>query len=254
MLARSDDAIVLPLIVLGIIVALFGWAGVLWLRERIWPRQVGRRLQRFVGRPLDKLEIHEKNYPGYDLASINLALTSLQEEVCDAAVAVGALGHALHDVISGGPTSYAYKQKPTKENYERLPVDVEREESFVANGLWFFTLRPGASGRGERVALHLSYRKGSAVHDEDFETKATKGSSLSVTVACASRAVADLLFNEIEARRKRLSIYRGKVVDPVMDGGGIQALGFRKIKPVGEQDLVLPDSVKSLVQRSVVGF
>ena len=39
-----------------------------------------------------------------------------------------------------------------------------------------------------------------------------------------------------------------------MDGGGISALGFRRIKPVGEADLVLPESVKSLVLRSVVGF
>jgi hypothetical protein len=250
---------VVPILLFSAIALAVLWATLLWLRERMNPKQIGRRLRRFVGLPLDKLEIHEKTYPGYDLASVNLALASFHDERCTSAEAAGALTHPLRALVSSLPTTYAYKEKPTKPTYERMPVDVEREESFISNCLWLVALSPGGEKPGgasprERLALHLSFNKGAPVYDEDFEVKASKGSSLSLTVACRSRATADLIFNEIEARRKRLSIYRGKVVDPVMDGGGISALGFRRIKPVGEADLVLPESVKSLVMRSVVGF
>jgi len=254
MLARSDDTFVIPIIFGSAVALALLWGGAVWARERMYPKQIGRRLSRFFRLPLDKLEIHEKTYPGYDLASVNLALTSFHDERCESATAAGALTHPLRGLVSSLPTTFAYKEKPTKPTYERMPVDVEREESFVSNCLWLMALRPGGGSPGERLALHLSFNKGAPVYDEDFEVKASKGSTLMLTVACRSRATADLIFNEVESRRKRLSIYRGKVVDPVMDGGGISALGFRRIKPVGEADLVLPESVKSLVLRSVVGF
>src|SRR5205823_5565827 len=65
---------------------------------------------------------------------------------------------------------------------------------------------------------------------------------------------ADRFFAEVEERRRRSSIYRGKVIDPALHGGFIHAIGFRAIKQVREQDLVLPDAVKRLIDRAVVGF
>src|SRR5439155_14264200 len=50
------------------------------------------------------------------------------------------------------------------------------------------------------------------------------------------------------------SIYRGKVIDPEVSTGGIHSIGFRSIKRVDEQSLVLPDSVKQLIRSAIVGF
>src|SRR5215212_9300563 len=125
MLARSDDVIIVPILLFSAIALALLWAGAVSVREWMNPKQIGRRLRKFVLLPLDKLEIHEKTYPGYDLASVNLALASFQEDCCAGAVAVGAVSHSLHDIVSGGPNAYAYKQKATKPTYERLPVDVD---------------------------------------------------------------------------------------------------------------------------------
>src|SRR5262249_25973451 len=59
---------------------------------------------------------------------------------------------------------------------------------------------------------------------------------------------------DLDHRRKRLSIYRGKVVSPALVSSAIVALGFRAIKRVGEDDLVLPDAVRALIDRAIVGF
>src|SRR5262249_14495704 len=75
-----------------------------------------------------------------------------------------------------------------------------------------------------------------------------------VSIACRSREVADRFFAELEERRKRHSVYRGKVIDPVLHNGGIHTLGFRAIKHVREEDLILPDSVKRLLRHAIVGF
>jgi ATP-dependent 26S proteasome regulatory subunit len=77
---------------------------------------------------------------------------------------------------------------------------------------------------------------------------------VSVSVACRHRDVADRFFAELERRRRDLSIYRGKVIDPTLSNGLVYAIGFRAVKKVREQDLVLPEEVKSLIERSIVGF
>jgi ATP-dependent 26S proteasome regulatory subunit len=87
-----------------------------------------------------------------------------------------------------------------------------------------------------------------------METNRVPAQFVVVSVACRSREVADRLFAEIEARRRRLSVFRGKVIEPVLHGGVIHAIGFRALKPVREGDLVLPDTIKRLIHNSVVGF
>jgi ATP-dependent 26S proteasome regulatory subunit len=77
---------------------------------------------------------------------------------------------------------------------------------------------------------------------------------VTLSIACRSKEVADRFFAEIEQRRKRLSIFRGKVIDPVVGPGGIQTVGFRPIHKVREEDLILPDSVKGLLRGAVLGF
>jgi ATP-dependent 26S proteasome regulatory subunit len=75
-----------------------------------------------------------------------------------------------------------------------------------------------------------------------------------LSIGCPSRKAADQFFAEIEALRKSNSIFRGKVIDPVVTAGGIKSIGFRRIHHVREQDLVLPDTVKQLLQGSIVNF
>ena len=47
MLARSDDQMVVPIIFLCVFALFLFWGGALWLRERTYPKQIGRRLSRF---------------------------------------------------------------------------------------------------------------------------------------------------------------------------------------------------------------
>jgi hypothetical protein len=186
--------------------------------------------------------------------------------------------------------------------YERLPVDVDRDESFVSNALYFATIRPdvtasaraaggrvttghftldprgsgsGSGGGGggpseanltgsERVAIFLAKDTSGAHAEElcDFEDggsgaggrSAPPAARILLSIACRSRDVADFFFAEIERRRQFHSIYRGKVIEPVINHGGVQSVGFRKLEPMTEHDLELPAAVKQLIDNSIVAF
>ena len=54
-----------------------------WWRSLWAPRTIRDHLVAFLGPDYYKLETHDKNYPGYDLASIHRALASLLAECRD---------------------------------------------------------------------------------------------------------------------------------------------------------------------------
>jgi hypothetical protein len=141
--------------------------------------------------------------------------------------------------------------KPTPPMYQRVPVDVHEETSFPTGGIYLATLKPEAGG--EKIAILLFAQCTHAAYD-DMDTQSTPRQQIIVSIACRARAVADRFFKEIEQRRQRLSIYRGKVIDPVAGPGGIFTIGFRAIHKVREEDLILPDTVKDLLRRAVLGF
>src|SRR5262249_57237530 len=89
---------------------------------------------------------------------------------------------------------------------------------------------------------------------DGMDTRHVTRMEVAISIAARTRDVADRFFTEIEQRRKKLSIYRGKVIDPVVHAGGIHTIGFRAIQQVREDNLVLPDRVKELVHRSIIGF
>jgi ATP-dependent 26S proteasome regulatory subunit len=75
-----------------------------------------------------------------------------------------------------------------------------------------------------------------------------------LSVGCSDKATADAFFTDVDRRRRELSIYRGKVIDPEVSNGGIHSIGFRSIKHVHENNLILPQDVKKLIRSAIVGF
>src|SRR5436305_304597 len=62
----------------------FGQALKHWWLSR-YPRRrrpLKQELSRFLGHGFMQLQTHDKNFPGYDLASVNLALASVLGECC----------------------------------------------------------------------------------------------------------------------------------------------------------------------------
>jgi len=149
--------------------------------------------------------------------------------------------------------------KPSTPTYERMPVDVDHEESFVSNCLYTATLKalPDAAptDAAEKIVFTMN-TAGSMSYDfdEDMEARTPRATTITLSLACRNRAIANFVFNELEKRRQELSIYRGKVIDPVIAPGGIRTIGFKRIKGVTEADLILPQSVKSLIENSIIGF
>jgi SpoVK/Ycf46/Vps4 family AAA+-type ATPase len=131
-----------------------------------------------------------------------------------------------------------------------VPVDVDEEISLASGMVWFATLRQN----GAKFAIMLSTAMIGADYDDDFESRRATQKLLMVSIACREKAIADHFFEQIEQRRRTLSVYRGKVIDPDVHGGGIHGIGFRAIKRVTEENLVLPDSVKQLLHNAIVGF
>src|SRR5262249_50051070 len=89
---------------------------------------------------------------------------------------------------------------------------------------------------------------------DGMETNRVPHQQVTISIACRSKQVADRFFAELEQRRKRLCVYRGKVIDPAINGGVIHTIGFRAIKRVSAKDLVLPENIKQLLQHAIVGF
>ena len=63
-----------------------------WWRNLWRPRTIRAHLTAFFGPDYDKLETHDKNFPGYDIASLNLALTAFLSEACAESNLVGGCG------------------------------------------------------------------------------------------------------------------------------------------------------------------
>jgi energy-coupling factor transporter ATP-binding protein EcfA2 len=298
LLARArelDGGDVLAFLVCSAIVLICSLVAIAKTREALWPKQIGNRMRRFFGPEVKLLQAHEKTYPGWDLGSLSRAVASFVDECCTHADRVGSITHtnSVQPLIPSEKNDAKITAKASPLTYERLPVDVDRDESFVSNVLYFATVRPDAAARAhasssgrvsvaqftlspregtaapraglwtERVAIFLARDTTTAVDDsidafyEDARTHASSSQSVSrlqLSIACRSRDVADFFFAEIERRRQSLSVYRGKVIEPVVNNAGVQSVGFRKVQPMRAEDLELPPNVKELIDNSIVAF
>ncbi len=246
-----------------------------------WQRQFpGKRLTlkqelaRFLGRDFLLLQTHDKQFPGYDLASVNLALASLFQ---DCATEVRTLGgccainlRGLFDVFGYNPNVVANASP-----HQRVPVDVGAEASFATNQLTLCVLQPATSGtdpdpsaaaaaekngrlkskcQGEKIAVLLATVTFQNSYWDGMDTRHAPSQFVGVSIACNSKDIADRFFTELEERRKRLSIYRGKVIDPVVGPGGVATIGFKALQKVREEDLILPDPLRELLRGSILHF
>jgi hypothetical protein len=222
-----------------------------WLKS-FGQQPIRRHFRRFFGGGLQRLETHDKAFPGYDLASVSRALSSFREDCCSEYTEIGATHlSSMRLLLDTIELSQGRALKPTALTYQRVPVDVHEEASFSTGGLSLAMLKPDA-GR-ERLAILLSAHY---THPgwEDIDSQHAPRQQITVSIACRSAAVADRFFQELEERRKRHSIYRGKVIDPVVGPAGIMTIGFRPVHHVREEDLILPEAVKDLLRRAVLGF
>lgn len=245
-----------------------------WLSGADRPLTVYQLFRDFFGDDLARLETHQKSFPGYDLASINRALASVRQECSVRSQEVGAVSaFSIEVLLVNLNTFYGRAERPQPFRLQRVAVDVDEEESVVSGGLYFLELRPeaGRSRPRKSAALH-SNADGSQAEQEpeklavlliasaagdywdDMQTNQAPAVQLTIGVACRRRDAADRFFAEMDDRRRRQSVYRGKVIEPVLAGNMIHSIAFRTVKRVQEQDLILPDEVKTLLRAAVVGF
>ena len=111
-----------------------------------------RQFRQFFGSAYDRLETHEKSFPGFDLASVNRALASIQQECCAEFREIGCLPwpnmRQFFDQCNFNIPTRA--MKPTSSIYQRVAIDVDEEASVVVNGLYLVVMRTG-----EKAAVHL---------------------------------------------------------------------------------------------------
>jgi energy-coupling factor transporter ATP-binding protein EcfA2 len=229
--------------------------------------------RRYFGEEMDRLQTHDKKFPGYDVASLSRALASFREECCAESQELGScrfrdLGQLFLN-FQGGP---GRSLRPDALVFQRVAVDVEEEMSVVSSGLYLAEMRPGAGAgrarptaslqepaedaeddRPEKIAFLITVVGGYDYWD-GMDTASVPMQQITVSIACSRREVADRFFAEVDARRRRMSVFRGKVIDPAVRNGAVLAIGFRAVKQVREEDLILPDAVKELVRHAVVGF
>jgi hypothetical protein len=124
------------------------------LREAIAPRRIGNRMKRFFGPDVKLLQAHEKTFPGWDLGSLSRAVASFVDECCESPQRLGSVAVAcsIQPLIPTEQENALARAKPVTLTYERLPVDVERDESFVSNALYFAITRPDVTAQARAAA------------------------------------------------------------------------------------------------------
>lgn len=214
------------------------------------------RVAKFFGDDsLKKLQYHVKTYPGYDLASVNRAITSFLNECCTTQESLGFVHFdELRDLIESERGSYIQKQKPGAVGYTRVFVNLGVEESITSNCIYICQSNLKDSEKPDKLLICIQTMSAHGNVEEDMGEQSAPMTSLKVTVACESRQRADGTFAELEERRKRLSVYRGKVIDPVVNAGGIRSIAFKRIARVEQDDLILPPTVLDLIKASIIDF
>jgi hypothetical protein len=218
-------------------------------------RSLLAEFRHFFGWDYDQLQTHEKHFPGYDLASVDRALTSFFAECCATSRQVGGTTVCSMDqMFNLFRMPHGHAVKPMAPIYQRVPIDVGMETSVVANCLYFAELPPAAEGQPrEKIAVLLAVsvqlQPWQGLDDDTAPIQ-----QVFLSIACRSKEAADNWFQAIEDRRQRLSIYRGKVVDPLVHPSGIASIGFRALQKVGSDSLVLRSEVRELVDSAIVGF
>src|SRR5262249_20374837 len=156
---------------------------------------------------LRRLESHQKVYPGFDIASINRALDSFCAE-CVSSRNVGAFGFPdVRQFLDQCKCNAFFRmQKPSPPIYQRVPVDVEEEQSVVVTALYLAKMRLEAKDGTETVEPIAIVLQSQALRGEaweDLDTRQTPQQHVTISVSCRSRAAADVVFREIESRRQR---------------------------------------------------
>lgn len=224
-------------------------------RSLLGTPSIRQELADFLGSGYDRLQTHDKTFPGYDLASVHAALASLRADCTTESREIGACNATtLRQLFDWLQQIFHRNLKPSPPTYERVPVDVDREESYPTNALILATLKPEGPGKSERIAVLLAVNGFGHEYWDGMDTQQVPRRQICVSIACHSKDVADRFFTELEARRQRLSIYRGKVIDPVVGPGAVHTIGFRAIHKVRADDLILPASVKILLDSAILGF
>jgi hypothetical protein len=178
----------------------------------------------------------------------------------------------MRDLLDCIRSPMGWYLRPDPPLFQRVPVDVEEEESVISNGVFLIEIGPEAGSRRvrksaalreaggdgappgpERVAVYV-FAGQSPEYWDGMQTNIVSSQGLMVSVACRYRDAADRFFAELDERRRRLSVYRGKVISPTIHSGVVLSIGFRAIKRVRAADLVLTDGVRSLIERSILGF
>jgi len=258
---------------------LSGWP-LLW--AKLFGRQpwsIRQELSWFFGSDFDRLETHEKTFPGYDLASMHRALDSFAQEMT---LGYRELGGCQSDTVRGLLDllkQYWYRNsRPNNSPFQRVQIDVEEEISLATNALIIAVMKPAAGTRvtrrkksaavsvtasaenpvmhePERILILLAVSASGGEYWDNIDGRnAVPQSIIKLSIACRDRTVADRFFLEIEERRKQFNVFRGKVIDPVVSNGGIHTIGFRPIVRVEEKNLILPEEVKTLIRSSILGF
>lgn len=247
-LASVSALLVMTTLIFGLVY----WA----FRNSDRSRTLHQRLTAWLGDRYSKLEVHDKSFPGYDIASVRRALDGYLADRCTESSEVGATpASTLRELFETLKLPNYKRVRPGAFTFERVPVDVGEDASFPTNVLWFCTLSQSVTGAGgEKIAIMMAARSPDFYEFDSIDGHHAPRMQIWVSIACQDKAIADDFFKEIERRRRTDSIYRGKVIDPVVDAGGIRTIGFRAIQQVDEESLVLPEEVSKLLRSSMIQF
>lgn len=250
---KSDDigSIIFVGTVLAVFLVILFVSLVSRIRNHFGPPKIGACIAKFMGKRWQEIAVHEKRFPGFDLPSIHAALDRMGQTEFSSWESKGAanIGQSLREITIVDLDSWTLKQEFRASSHQRMPVDVDDERSFKTNNVIFAEHKSAC-----RLIIMLACQYFGGGGEEDIDVSTPPPFEIVLSIMCPDRELTDQFFGLLNRYRRELSIFRGKVIDPVIDSRGIQSIAFRHIRKVGADDLILPDSVRSLLERSVVGF
>ena len=215
------------------------------LREIESRKFVTTKMSKLVG-PLTDYSAHTKSLPGYRFVDVYNAASLISSQASEWVRIESEHAESLAEILNYSFYSEANRLVKKPEKVAR-PINEREEGFFPLDSFWLRT--PSAEIAGEIIRVKLDYY----THQVILEAGAKE------------QAHAEKIINQILERASENSVFKNKLIkvsfeQEVKDSyGDIERFEhvdpiFLKIPPVTEDDIILDDDTREILQRSIIDF
>lgn len=200
----------------------------------------------FRGKSVDDVCISERRFPARVRADIQRAIDAMKNEGVEILASVGVQNENIyHGMTLAGAMQGSNPLSSVSPEYETVDIGGEAPVRVVKNGFWMLRYQGEALGMLVSRMLHPCSPPSVNLHVQSCNTP-------------AGTAAAESLLEKLESAIQSAPSYRGKILSLEDAGdeysGAVAGIRVHKLREVGREQIILPDSTLKLLERNVIQF